>query len=412
MVWLIQYELKKMLFRPFSIMAILITLAVNTITICSDSGGSLIQRQDIEMQKVEQYQYAGAINQEWANLIETKLQEVRGNLGNLISQDEQEQVRQDYLRRGYTKEYVNSMDNTAFLKPELLHGLAYRVLLDAEASSEFYDNAQKMSVALGNMYRTEFDGKQGEVLAAKAEGMYGHLAQRYTAYYDYNLGWNKLISLQKLLPFTVGLFLLVTLSTIFSEEYSLKTDSLLLSSKYGKSKLPQAKVMAAILATTGVWLIVQVVNLLLVAWLFGLQGAHTFVQNWVYNNSPFAFTHFTHYLAFTFMSFLGALSFAAVIIFTSAKKKSPFISLLISSMVLLLPVMGGIANIGGFIGELLYFMPAQMLIAANHFIFFKAYYILGNAILMQHLVLVVAIVAATLMVPIACRTFQQWQVES
>jgi ABC-type transport system involved in multi-copper enzyme maturation permease subunit len=210
----------------------------------------------------------------------------------------------------------------------------------------------------------------------------------------------------------MGIFLIITLSTIFSGEYSQKTDSLLLSSKYGKSRLIHAKLIAAFLVTIGFWLIIQITNLLLVAGLFNLQGAHTFVQDWVFNNSPFPFTQLTNYLAVTFMSFIGILFFAAAILLISAKTKNPFISLLVSGVVLLFPVMGDVSTIEGFLGELSPFMPTQMLIATNHFIFFKAYYVFGNALLMQYAVPMVAIMLTGLMVLIAYRTFKQRQVEN
>lgn len=412
MVGVVQFEIKKMLLRPLSLITIFILLAVNGITIFLDSGGNIVQRQDIELQRTEQSKYAGEINQEWANLIQTKLQEIRKNPDYLMSQDEKKKVQENYLQRGYTEEYVDSMDNTAFLKPELIYSLPYRVLLNAEASSEFYNNAQKFSIMQGNVYRTEFMGNKGEVLAAKAEEMYSYLATNYTAHYDYNLGWIKLISMQYLMPFIMGIFLIITLSTIFSGEYSQKTDSLLLSSKYGKSRLIHAKLIAAFLVTIGFWLIIQITNLLLVAGLFNLQGAHTFVQDWVFNNSPFPFTQLTNYLAVTFMSFIGILFFAATILLISAKTKNPFISLLVSGVVLLFPVMGDVSTIEGFLGELLPFMPTQMLIANNHFIFFKAYYVFGNALLMQYAVPMVAIMLTGLMVLIAYRTFKQRQVEN
>src|SRR5690606_1701373 len=119
---------KKMLLRPLSLIIIFILLAVNGITIFLDSGGNIVQRQDREMQRMEQSKYAGEINQEWAILIQTKLQEISKNPEYLMSQDEKKKVLQNYLQRGYTKEYVNSMDNTAFLKPELINSLPYRVL--------------------------------------------------------------------------------------------------------------------------------------------------------------------------------------------------------------------------------------------------------------------------------------------
>jgi hypothetical protein len=112
------------------------------------------------------------------------------------------------------------------------------------------------------------------------------------------------------------------------------------------------------------------------------------------------------------MSFIGVLFFAATILLISAKTKNPFISLLVSGVVLLFPVMGDVSTIEGFLGELLPFMPTQMLIANNHFIFFKAYYVFGNALLMQYAVPMVAIMLTGLMVLIAYRTFKQRQVEN
>lgn len=114
MVGVVQFEIKKMLLRPLSLITIFILLAVNGITIFLDSGGNIVQRQDIELQRTEQSKYAGEINQEWANLIQTKLQEIRKNPDYLMSQDEKKKVQENYLQRGYTEEYVDSMDNTAF----------------------------------------------------------------------------------------------------------------------------------------------------------------------------------------------------------------------------------------------------------------------------------------------------------
>lgn len=408
MIRLIPFEIKKMVLRPSSIIVIFIILIVNGITIFLDIDGSIFQRQDIEMRRMEQSQYEGEINQKWTSLIKTKFQAVKENPNNLMSQDEMKKVKKDYIEKGYTKEHVNNLDNAAFLKPELINGLPYGILLDADYASGFYNNAHRYAIFQGEIHRSEYAGKKGEVLAVKAEEMYDNLATDHTAYYDYNLGWIKLISMQYLMPFTLGIFLIITLSASFSGEYSQKTDSLLLSSKHGKSKLIYAKIIAAYLVTVGFWLVVQIMNLMLVVRLFSLQGAHTFVQDWSFNNSPFPFTQLTNYLAVTLMSFIGLLFYASVILLVSAKTKGPFISLLISSMVLLFPV----TAIGGFIGELIVYMPSQILIGVNHFMFFRAYYIFGNAILMQYITPLVAIILTVIMVPIACRTFQQRQVEN
>ncbi len=59
--------------------------------------------------------------------------------------------------------------------------------------------------------------------------MYGYLSNEYKAYYDYSWGWSRLHAMQTVLPFTIGLLLIVVLTPMFSDEYGKKTDSLLLS---------------------------------------------------------------------------------------------------------------------------------------------------------------------------------------
>ncbi len=416
MLTMIRLELKKMLIRPISLMLILMILAVNGIILLLNNEGNFVTLQDIEMQRVEQSQYAGKINENWIGRIHETLKMIRENPDNLMSETEKARVRKEYLPRGYTQEHVENMDRTAFLKPELLNSLSYNLLLDAKYSAEFYNHAQQISDMQEELYRTVFEGKKGEDLATKAETMYGYLAQHYIAHYNYNLGWHKLNFMQSLMPFTVGLFLLVTISTIFSREYSQKTDSLILSAKYGKSRLIYAKLLAALILASGIWLTIQVMNLLVIGWLFSLQGGETFVQDWVVNSSPFALTQLTNYIAVSVVSFIGVIFFASVIILISAKTKSSFVSILISSIVLLFPVViplpgaGGVA--GSIMGETMLFMPVRILIAANHFTFFRAYYILGKVILMQWVIPMVAIAASAFMVTIAIRTVKRHQVEN
>lgn len=409
---MIIFELKKILLRPVSILALVLLIVINCLSVFIDGTGTFIFHDDIVAQKTEQSVYTGKIDQSWANEIQEKLDIITEKQDNLIPENEREQVRKEYLGRGYTQQYVNDLPNSVFLKPEITDSLPYRILKDAEYSSCFYTNAEELSATLGEHYRLEYQGQKGKVLSQKAEDMYGYLANKYTAIYGYNSGWNKLISMQKLLPFTVGVFLLIALSSIFSGEYNRKTDSLLLSSKYGKGKLIYAKITAAFLVGSGIWLLMQLLNIILVYGLFSLDGAQTFVQDWQLNACPFAFTQITNYFAVCGMSFTGVLIFTAVILFISVETKSPFITLLISGTVLMMPVIADISQMSGFMREILIFSPTNILIAAGHFTFFKAYYFLGRAWMMQIVVPVSAVAASGLMTPFVYRVFQKHQIEN
>ena len=409
---IIWYELKKIILRPIFFAILFLILAINCLSVFLDNTGDFVSLDEISSLKAEQIQYAGIIDQNWADEIEEKITAIISNPENLMSEDEKEAARKEYLEQGYTDQYVNNLPESAFLKTEIENGLPYEVLKSAEYSSAFYSNAKGLSAALGTYYRTKYQGEKGEVLAKKAEDMYGYLAEEYTAYYDYCMGWSKLINMQKILPFTVGLFLLITLSSVFSGEYNQKTDSLLLTAKYGRSKLMRAKIAASFILATGIWLLMLLINLILVSGIYGLEGAQSFVQDWQFNTCPFPFTELSNYLAVCSMSLIGIFFFMAVIIFVSAKTKRPFITLLICGVILLAPVIGNISQLGEFMSEILVFAPANILIATNHFAFYKAYYVFGHAVLMQATVPVVAVVISGLLIPFACRGFKRHQVEN
>ena len=409
---MIRFELKKILLRPVSVLAFVLLIVINCLSVFTDGAGAFISHDDITAQKAEQAAYAGRIDQSWANAVREKLNIVTREQDNLMPDNEREQVRKEYLGRGYTQQSVNNLPNSVFLKPEIEDSLPYRILKDAEYSARFYTNAEKLSAALGKQYRAEYPGEKGRVLSQKAKDMYGYLANQYTAVYGYNSGWNKLISMQRLLPFTLGVFLLIALSSIFSGEYNRKTDSLLLSSKYGKSKLIYAKITAAFLAASGIWLLLQLLNMILAYGFFGLDGAQTFVQDWQLNACPFAFTQGTNYFAVCGMSFTGVLFFTAVILLISAGTKSPFFTFLISGTVLMMPTIANLLQMSGFITQILIFFPTNILIAADHFTFFKAYYFLGRAWIMQIAVPVSAVAASGLLTPFAYRVFQKHQTEN
>lgn len=60
-------------------------------------------------------------------------------------------------------------------------------------------------------------------------------------------GWDKMLSgMGSILSILMCLFVIITLSPVFAEEYSYHTDSVIYSARYGKTKLVTAKVIASL----------------------------------------------------------------------------------------------------------------------------------------------------------------------
>ncbi len=409
---LVEFELRKMLARPIVVVVLLVMLSIDCMTVFSDVQGGIVSLAEVAAQQTEQSQYAGKIDQQWTAAVQARMNRLVNTPANLMSLKEQDQVRRRYLQQGYTQDYVDHLPNAVFLKTDVTDGLPYRTLAGAINAGEFYEHARRYAASLAQEYRTAYPGGKGNVLAAKAEAMYGRLATRYTAYYGYNAGWNKLLAMQRLLPFTVGVLLLIMISPVFAGEYSEKMDSLVLSSRYGRSSVAHAKIAASFVLASMLWLSVQLLNLLLVAWTFSLAGARTFVQDWQFNCCPFAVTQLTNYLAVCALSFTGMLLFATVILIVSVNAKSPFVALLVSGVFLVLPVIGDLTQVGGFLLKLPLFAPAVVLIAVDHVAVFIAYDVFGHAVLMQYVVPAVMLTASGSLLPFVPQVFQRHQAEN
>lgn len=398
------YEIKKLVRRPITIIAFLIVCCVFLMNIVLDENGEIVDIQAIEAEKVEKANYTGAINEEWTNEIQVRLSQVINNPNNWMSKEERKEFTNSYLERGYTDEYIQNLPNNAFLTSQTLNSIQYRSLVEAESAATFYENAKQVAVQKGDFYRKTFEGNKGEALASRAEEMYHDLGDQYVANFGYNKGWIKLFSIQNRMPYTIGMFLIIVLTPIFSEEYSHKTLSSLFTSKYGKKRLIRSKIIAALVITTGTWLITHIVNISLVALIYGLEGYGTFVQDWVFDFSPFLWTMGSTYIAVILMNLLGMYFFASVALYVSTKTKNPFTTLVVSALMLLFPTL--------IFNQFIPFLPANILIGQHHFRNFMGYYILGNVVLMQQLIPILVILFSMVLIYRASKSFYKKQVEN
>lgn len=134
--------------------------------------------------------------------------------------------------------------------------------------------------------------------------------------------------------------IIIGVSTVFSSEYSLKTDALILTTRYGKNKQIIAKLLACVIFTTLIVVGLFAMNCGAYGWQYGPDGWNADIQT----NMGFMF-----YGALTPMNNLQLIFFALLLtwlagIFTagltaalSAATKTPFSSLIIALAVFFLP---------------------------------------------------------------------------
>jgi ABC-type transport system involved in multi-copper enzyme maturation permease subunit len=416
---LIGFELKKTIRRPVVIGVFIAMLVIDLLliflgTFPSEPTRSIsYSREEVIQLRQEQSAFAGAIDDIWTQRIKDMKNGILNNPANQVNEAERKRITEELLAQGLSRAAINSPDNIVrFIREDVLHSRELQRLEDPEVASNFYKYVDQVGKETAKYYRETYAGPKGEALASKAEEMYGYLSNEYEAYYDYDWGWSRLHAMQTVLPFTIGLLLIVALAPIFSYEYSKTTDSLLLSAKYGKSKLVKAKIIVGFSLAIFSWLLMQFINIAIVFCFFGIAGSESFVQNWVMNKSPYAFTYLTSYLAVTAISFVGLLFLTSMLLLISSRSKTPFKSLIIGAVIVLLPTVRLDIFASRVVQKILMFFPTNILIGVHHFKTFEAFYLFGKVIMLPSAAMVVAGILSTLMVIGACYSFSQHQVEN
>lgn len=154
--------------------------------------------------------------------------------------------------------------------------------------------------------------------------------------YGYYEAWEIIISSFELLMFAL-LAVCIVLAPVFSGEYQAGTDAVILSGKYGKTKLITAKIISSILFGLLAFTlhVVVALGLPLVAfgadgWCLPLQIANTTI--------PYPFTFLQATLINLGVIYFILLAMIGLTLFLSAKMKSPYLVLVVLVPLIFLPL--------------------------------------------------------------------------
>ena len=154
--------------------------------------------------------------------------------------------------------------------------------------------------------------------------------------YGYYDGWEIIISSFELLMFAL-LAVCIVIAPVFSGEYQAGTDAVILSAKYGKTKLTTAKIIASYLFGALAFTLHVVVALGLPLAAFGFDGWDLPLQ--VANTTiPYPFTFLQAALVNLGVVYLVLFAMIGLTLLLSAKMKSPYLVLIVLVPVLFIPL--------------------------------------------------------------------------
>lgn len=152
----------------------------------------------------------------------------------------------------------------------------------------------------------------------------------------FKFGWNNATEFN-MNPLWVAILIIVSICTIFSNEYQSNTASIIFSSKNGQGRLTLAKVISGLLFSTIIFLIINGIQVAIMA-MHGFDGWDLplgFLPS--YARTPYIINIGTFYIIGLLVSYTGVVLFSLLVMLVSLISKNDMISFAINVVILLGP---------------------------------------------------------------------------
>lgn len=158
-----------------------------------------------------------------------------------------------------------------------------------------------------------------------------------TLTYEYSGGYDRFVAIMYTTAITAGAAIAVMLSGIFSDEYASGADSLILSTKHGKGLVIGAKLFTAFVISTVLILLLIAISYAetMIVWGSGGAGSNITLMGNVF---PYPLTVGQSVLLYIICMTMACLLFAAITAVLSAVFKAPFNTIVIMSVLLIVPM--------------------------------------------------------------------------
>ena len=244
--------------------------------------------------------------------------------------DEQFLIGDAYWNTVAPREKLLNLIANAYSDPDDIRGYNDLPDLDIEDGAAFYKAMRgKVKTLLNDPSRA---------LSDEQKEYWGNMADQVETplQYGYYGGWEIIISSFELLMFALFAICIV-IAPVFSGEYQAGTDAVILSAKYGKTKLITAKTAASLLFGTAAFILHIIAACAPVLIAFGTDGFDLPLQ--IANTViPYPYTFLQAVLINIGVIYLVLLAMIGLTLLLSAKMKSPYLVLIILVPILFIPL--------------------------------------------------------------------------
>ena len=179
--------------------------------------------------------------------------------------------------------------------------------------------------------------------------------------YSYNEGANRFIQLQASTLLFTAIAVVIAAAPLFAEEYSLKTDSFLLSSRYGRKKAAAAKLTAGFSYTVLVSLLYFLTSFFMQMEIYGTGDFQAAAQTMIcMADKSYSLTVGQAVAAIFVCGILSQCLLAAVVMLCSSRMNAPFAPVILGLVLAIVPMFGSIfPQDQGLLSVLFYALPSS-----------------------------------------------------
>ena len=336
---LIKYEFLKILRKKSTLLVMAVSLLVTAFLFglpimqyqTYDQDGVIKGMEGIEYTKEQYVKYSVPLTDEYITETIREVQQLFENPDN-VGFDGYEKFLIDnaYWEGIAPRENLLGMIAKTYVNPNESAGYNKLPELDISNGTDFYGARQEKIEKLLNASSYEMSEEQ----KAYWRDMSSKVVEPFQ--YGYYEGWEIVISSFELLMFAL-LAVCIVIAPVFSGEYQAGTDAVILSAKYGKTKLTTAKIIASYLFGVLAFTLHVVVALGLPLATFGFDGWDLPLQ--IANTTiPYPFTFLQATLVNLGVIYLVLFAMIGLTLLLSAKMKSPYLVLIVLVPVLFIPL--------------------------------------------------------------------------
>lgn len=277
--------------------------------------------------------------------------------------------------------------------------------MDVKEVENFYENRMKkvdeylnMDYSYGN-----YSEADKEYFITKNENL------TIPFHYEYNTGWNKLLGISYVSMMVIALVVCITLAPIFSSEYQTGADAILLSTKYGRSKLIVAKIVSSFLLTSVIYALGIFILTFVTFLIYGSEGADCSLQvlNFL---APADVNLLQTYLYVLLAGYFMCLFMQGITLLLSAKMSSPFPVIICTMVFFFIPSFLSYSRTSRTYNNILNLMPAKMAAAYTALTKYEVFHIFGLKISYPVMLILVALLVSVITLPFAYKSFRKHQV--